>query len=60
MKIEKKQAWKNNKCNECGRLIFSIKDEEKIIYYCYPENSTSFKAWKLCKKCYKEIFKEKK
>ncbi len=60
MKIEKKPAWKNNKCNECGDSIFKKQIEANIVYYCQPDYTTPLNAWKLCKKCFKTIFKEVK
>ena len=58
MKIEKKIAWRNQKCNECGKNIFVNKDEENPVYFCKLEDITSFKIWKICEKCFKKIFNE--
>jgi transcriptional regulatory protein LevR len=58
MNIEKKIAWKNQKCNECGEAIYQTQDKENIVYFCYTNNATAFKLWKLCEKCFKKIFSE--
>ena len=60
MKTIKKLAWKNSKCNECGRRIYVNKEEDNVVYESYPEFTTPEKAWKLCEKCNKRIFKEEK
>ena len=60
MKIEKKPSWRNNKCNECGKPTFINKDKENPIYFCTPKHTSDFRTWKLCEKCFKEIFKEVK
>ena len=57
MKIEKKVAYKNIKCNNCGDVIYKPR-EENPVYFCWPEYITSFRVWKLCKKCVNEIFSE--
>jgi len=58
MKIEKKAAWKNTKCNECGRAVFGNKDEENFIYFCQLKNTTPFKKWKLCEDCFEKLFSD--
>ena len=58
MKINKKLAWKNQKCNECGKSIFKVKDEENPVYECQLEFTSQFKSWKLCEDCFKKIFKQ--
>ncbi len=60
MKIEKKPSWRNNKCNECGDLIFINKAEETSVYFCTPKNTSNFRTWKLCEKCAIDIFGEEK
>ncbi len=58
MKIEKKNVWRNQKCNECGKPIYQTK-KNGYVYLCWPEFLTHFKTWKLCEDCFKEIFSEK-
>lgn len=58
MKIQKKSAWKNQKCNECGEGIYQNLDKENIIYFCYLEYASNFKIWKVCEKCFRKLFSE--
>jgi len=60
IKIEKKQAWKNQKCNACSKRIFIKKEEENQVYFLCPQFASPEKTWKLCEKCFKEIFGEEK
>ena len=55
MKITKKLAYKNIKCNNCGAVIYKPK-KENPVYICQPDFSP--KKWKLCEKCVNEIFSE--
>jgi len=54
MKVEKKLAWKNQKCHECRKRIFKNK-----VYFLIPEDASPFKVWKLCEECFNKIFKLK-
>lgn len=56
MEIEKKIAYKNIKCHECGGTIYKP-GEEHEAYFCSP-NYTRTKRWKLCKACFRTIFSE--
>ena len=58
MKIEKRPAWRNQKCSECGKAIYQSKKNNQM-YECSPDSLTDFKKWKLCINCFKEIFSEK-
>ena len=56
MEIEKKIAYKNIKCHECGATIYKPENGEKA-YFCSP-NWTRTKRWKLCEECFNRIFSE--
>ncbi len=58
MKIEKKLAWKNQKCNECGDSVFVKKDEKNYVYFCQLDSTSPFKKWKICEKCFNKIFSD--
>jgi len=58
IKIEKKIAWKNNKCNSCSKRIYQNKDEKNFVYFCCPEFASPEKTWKICEKCKNKIFKD--
>ena len=58
MKITKKLAWKNQKCNECSDSIYQSEEEENKVYFCQPDNASPFKIWKFCEKCFDKIFSE--
>ena len=54
MKTKIEKAWINVKCFECGKLIYP-----DMVYKVRPENGqkTMFMEWRLCKSCFKKIFK---
>jgi len=54
MKTKIEKAWINVKCFECGELIYP-----NMVYKVKPENGqkTMFMEWRLCKPCFKKIFK---
>lgn len=60
MKTEKKSAWRNQKCNDCGKQIFTKLGEENLVYFLHPKFASLGKTWKICESCYKKIFKEEK
>jgi len=55
MKIRKVQAWKNRKCNECGRQICTTIEEGKQVYI-IELGFTITNNWYLCEGCFKKIF----
>jgi len=56
MKIIKKPAWINVKCNNCGNTIYQSKEENEA-YFCSPDY-TQTKIWKLCEICFNKLFSE--
>jgi len=56
MKIQIEGSWLNQKCNECGKLIYP----DKVVKVMPEKGKISHMAeWRFCEKCYKKIFKEK-
>ena len=58
MKIKRKLAWKNQKCNECGKSVYKTLHKKNIVYFCYFNSTSSFKTIKICENCFGEIFSE--
>lgn len=56
MKIIKKPAWRNVKCNNCGNTIYKSKEDNEA-YFCSPDY-TPTRIWKLCEACFNKIFSE--
>jgi len=54
MRIKIEQAWLNNVCNECGKIIYP-----ENVYRILPGKNRTI-TWKFCKECFEKNFKIKK
>jgi len=56
MLINKKKAYINQKCDECGELIYP--EDAVIVEPDKAKDRNPSAHWKLCEECFEKLFKK--